>query len=404
MPRGGGGGAGTASSVSSSLSFPSSLPYHHTPHHTTQHENSHDCLLLIHSHCERTLVSDCQLSAHYAMSPHQTATNASGYLFQLPPLGVPDPAGDFQFVLAAIGTKPQCEKLLEDHQASSAKPRRIHYLQEGSHALVQVEHEGAIWFLPVFPCNSDAEPELLKMELRRQIINAVPARERRKLPSGTQQVFLSQDAKRLEYGSSSTSIAKELEDDFTFGNPRSYYTGLYDDLEDEAFELLNIWRNPTPAQCVPARPPPGPGGAQGLHAAMQWKHKRKCVKQYAKALLEEMQDECVHKDWLKEVHHEAVVGGVRKPKWDPKAPLVSRRPSHEADFDIRGWDYAWVSQDGTPTCDDATWLPMPARAADPEYIRANVNMMRDSVGKRLFTKKEWPPRPTTRMLEKGMEW
>lgn len=333
------------------------------------------------------------------MSPHQTATTAKGYLFQLPSLGLPDPAGDFHFILAATGSKDEGAALLQDSKTTTTKPHRIPYMREHAHALIQIEHEGAIWFLPVIWCKSDAKPQLIKTELRRQLISAVPPRERRKLSEGTQQVFISHEAKLLEYASKSTSIVKEMEEDFSYATPRYNVPGLYVDLEDEAFELWNKCRNPTPPQCAPARPAPSVGGHQGLRAAGEWKRKFGFVHEYAQAIMEEMGDECLHKDWLTQVKKDAAAAGV-------KNPLVSIRPSHELDFDIRGLDYGWVSgndQEGLREL-NAAYMPFPAHAADPEYVRASVNMFRVLVGRRLFTKKEWPPRRTSLIVEKGVEW
>lgn len=184
--------------------------------------------------------------------------------------------------------------------------------------------------------------------------------------------------------------------DFEVSIPSPTSHKLDDSVAVEAVELLKICSNPTPAQAVPPRPPADPC------AAVVWTKQREKVRAHAYKLWEDKVSESMSKDWLRQVHKDAVAAGIRKEAFNPSSRLASFRMSHEDDWDIRGLDYALDSETGLPS-EKLKWLPMPAHAADPEWVRLGVNLFRSGIGRRLITKEEWPPKPTTLMMEKGAD-
>lgn len=76
------------------------------------------------------------------------------------------------------------------------------------------------------------------------------------------------------------------------------------------------------------------------------------------------------------------------------------RVSPEEDEDFRGIDYALTTK-GFEHVKEGEWRPLPLQAMDQEWVRCGVNLARWQAGKKLFTREEWPPRPTTLMTKFG---
>ena len=121
--------------------------------------------------------------------------------------------------------------------------------------------------------------------------------------------------------------------------------------------------------------------------------------------LSAMSNDAVSEAWLREIYQDAVAAGLRKsPIFNEDRPIFKVRVSHEPDRDVRGLDYALVPDDEDFSAPkEGNWMPVPPHAFTPEYVRAVVNLFRVGAGKRLFSKAEWPPAPTTLMRVKGQE-
>lgn len=333
---------------------------------------------------------------------HETVLDAQGYLFQIPCLGLPDPGGEWVTLRAAIGTKKQCTSLLETCKPTDAKLCK----PDGNYEVVEAEHDGAVWFFPMLRLlkGGSKKPELLSVNVRRQPISSPPKAYRLKLPSGIDVAFLNKSTKLFEYKGSSWTRVKEDDDDEELDLAKDFNVNirtpdshkLDESVAMEAVELMRICRNPTAAQAEPARPPSDPS------LVVQWSNERSKIRAHAYKLWDDQVNEKVNKDWLRKVHKDAVAAGLRQPTFNAKSQLARFRISREDDWDIRGYDYALDSEKGLPE-DKLEWLPMPAHAADPEWVRCGVNLFRSGIGRRLITKEEWPPKPTTLMMKKGPE-
>lgn len=90
----------------------------------------------------------------------------NGYLFKLPSLGLPDPAGEWVRVCGAIGSRDEAIRLVGDHKAADAPLRRI----DGKYGIKELEHDGSIWFfptsyLPQFRAQFTARPQLFSINV-----------------------------------------------------------------------------------------------------------------------------------------------------------------------------------------------------------------------------------------------
>lgn len=264
---------------------------------------------------------------------------------------------------------------------------------EGKYGIKELEHEGAIWFfptsyLPQFRAQFTARPQLFSINVQRLPASTAPPADRTKLPKGTGWIYMNTRAQQMEYG------ALDHEED--------QLQHLYKTFEGQfSIEVLRHYLrclNPTAAE---AEPVVAPIESDDPVKIAERKETSEAVSD-AWALWGCMGGTYVSKDWLKQIHQDAIDAGLRKPTdvLQPDSNVARFRVSREDDWDIRGLDYALRSEDGNPPAALADWKPLPQHAAAPEWVRLGVNLFRCDVGRRLIKEEEWPPRPTTLMMLK----
>lgn len=320
-------------------------------------------------------------------SDRVVATDANGYLFQLPSLGLPDPAGERVQVCGAIGPKDQCIALVEGSDTSNAPLRQ----SNTKYNHLEVEYKGAVWRFPTaLRCTGGSLPQLFSTKVQRVPAAKASIGTRTKLPDEVDWIYMNKEAQQLEMGQFRGSEKQLLDLHKTLGGQFT-------------MKVLRHYRrciNPSSSEAEPIVPPiesNSPG------AAAQRKKKTKGLEQ-AWTLWLSLSSSSISKDWLKQLHNDAVAAGLREStdKFDSNDNLARFRVSPEDDWDIRGLDYALCSKDWSrPSAAEAEWLPVPEHAAEASWVRLGVNLMRYEVGRKLITKEEWPPRATTLMMQKG---
>lgn len=113
--------------------------------------------------------------------PSQTLVDQRGYVFSLPTLGLPDPAGEWISIGAAIGTKEKAIDFVR--RGAFNEPRRYACDRE---ALVVVEFEGAAWILPFCApqTRTTLTAESFTLKVRRLPLIDASEYSRIKLPDG----------------------------------------------------------------------------------------------------------------------------------------------------------------------------------------------------------------------------
>lgn len=139
-------------------------------------------------------------------SSRKPALNAEGFLFQLPSLGLPDPAGEWVQLRVAVGSQKSCALLLR--KAKPGDTLRLIKPDAAKHDVVEAEMDGAVWHFPIFSASSQSskpksQPELLEVYVKRQAASSYAsnslARDLTRLPTGLQTVFLNKATKLFHY-------------------------------------------------------------------------------------------------------------------------------------------------------------------------------------------------------------
>lgn len=95
--------------------------------------------------------------------PQDAPIDKRGYVFQLPTLALPEPAGEWKLIRVAIGRRAEATRLLRDE--SVAAPRRYAGLDN---AMADVEYESAFWLLPCLaPTTTSSSAEVFTLKVRR---------------------------------------------------------------------------------------------------------------------------------------------------------------------------------------------------------------------------------------------
>lgn len=323
----------------------------------------------------------------------QTVLDPNGYLYQLPSLGLPDPAGEWVRVLGAIGFKDDSLPLVE-----STKVEDVPILQrvQGEHGLIEVEYQDAIWFMPTaVALQSASRPKLFSVNVQRLPAAGAPPSPRSKLPKEIDWIFINKQAQALEMG--------------RFERSELQLESLYEMLEGQfSIEVVRHFRrciNPSAAEAEPVLPPLESRPPRAADEDDQADEDDRLTGDTTMLWLS-LGRMFIKEDRRNQLHHDVVTAGLYRSLQaiGPDDNLARFRVSHEPDLDIRGIDYALSDKYGNPPPRLAEWLPVPPRAVEAAWIRLGVNLFRFSIGKRLFTKEEWPPRPTSLMVEKGMTY
>lgn len=299
-------------------------------------------------------------------SAPQTAVWVRGYCFQLPPLGLPDPAGEWVPVRAAMGAQAACTPLLLDCCVEA--PMRSS--PDAQYDLFEIEYEDAIWFLPLlpFPSSPDTEPDVFTIYIWRCPVTVATTSSRPRLPFPVRVMFVSPSAPRLEC------------------SPE--YIGSADPSCMANSKLFRICVDPTIAESQPTE-----------GERVKWRINGEVDKAWE--AWSAMGRGASNEVWMRQVHNDAVAAGLRKSTiFDAAKPIFRLRISPEYDGDVRGFDYALCREGDHSASRPEDWLPAPQHAFSPDFVRCGVNLLRLELGGRLFTKKEWPPRPTTLMTLK----
>lgn len=308
-------------------------------------------------------------------STSDTAVNTRGYAFHLPSLGLPDPAGEWVQLRGAYGSKDACISLLKSSSATTVAP-----LQHVSNqrTVFEIEHAGAVWIFEA-PGPSQANPrsQLFSINVQRLRAASAPPSNRTKLPNDIDWIFVNAQAQEVEYGSFDRSEEMLLDLHRTLGG-RFSMAGL---------RIFTNCINPTPSQAEPILP--------RAHSFDDVEARKRESQNEAKVVWQMMSSSYLNKNWLRKLHDDAIAAGLRQPTdvFDPSKPIAMYRVHEEDDFDnVRSLDYALCNMEGTyPHPLQATWLPLPDDAADPVWVRCGINLFRFNLGRRLFSKAEWPP-------------
>lgn len=331
-----------------------------------------------------------------------------GYLFHLPSLGIPDSEGEWVTVRAASGTKEQCASLLTNGKPLDAPLRD----PRGKDKVVDTEFQGCVWLLPTTHLQEDeSKSELFSVRVYRKPAASVPGRrERMRHANSVQAVFVNKSKHewdvfksmrpKVENATLPESKAAKLNEDFSVPIPTPSNSSPDGFLALEGLKVFQLCVNPTSAQSKALKPPKDAAEVE------QWKKRQVDIGQCALDLWRARGPDCVSMDWIKEAHIEAARAGLRKFHWDPRdgvLQLANMRQSPEVDGDVRGMEYALNEKEARRTGMAVQWRPLPAHAADEEWVRCGVNIVRRAMGKKLFTKDGWPNRrPTTLMLKHNM--
>lgn len=332
-------------------------------------------------------------------SPHQaSAIDSRLLLVHLPPLGLPDPAGDFVRVLAVVGNRDECFELLDKTDVSKAPLRP----GIGNYKIIEVEIDGAVWFIPTTlrsRTQTVDEAEVFAVDMQRVRASALPAGKRIKMESKVCWVLMDRD----ERGQLVTEFGG-----FTMGKERQDRSKLSDEeylktlteglgLKGLCLEGVQLFRRcseTTPEQRK-ARPLP-----QSHEEGKEQAEERASPEETAHKIWFAMMSFSINEDWRKKIQQDRVAAGLRAPgPLTPDEVGIRPRISPEKYEDFRGIDYALIDNNGRPSPEDADWIPLPEEAFDPKWVRTGVNLMRYAVYRDLFTKDDWPPWPTTLMIE-----
>lgn len=325
-----------------------------------------------------------------------------GYLFHFPALGLPDPAGEWVRLKVAIGRRDECfERMLHSVLEGG-------HLREGTPAykVIEIELNGAVWFLPTtMPLESDSELEIFQLDVHRMPASAAPPSVRGKGVDNATYVFIDRNGPhgklRLEMGPLVPFERKPFSDEDMLKN-LNVIGGA--EFSIEGVQLYRHCNEPHLHQRDPFPP---------TSASSRPQKKAESERAKADALVKAhniwhlMTKGMLPEDFQRQVFGDAIAAGLLSPSTpfvpNPRQRLAAHiRVSPEPDGDLRGLDYALssVDEDEEPPTDEAKWIPFPPRLAEENWVRCGVNLKRYEMGKRLLTKDDWPPKPTSLMISK----
>lgn len=132
-------------------------------------------------------------SSRSKMTPSHTLVDTRGYIFKFPTLGLPDVAGEWHLIQAAITNTDMATPRFFDGPASAAAPR---YPVHGD-GLLSLEHDDAVWIVPLLrPQQAFPETELFTLQARRERLTIMPRKRRPKTVDGGD-MFIFPHAARL---------------------------------------------------------------------------------------------------------------------------------------------------------------------------------------------------------------
>lgn len=113
-------------------------------------------------------------------SSSKSVVDERGYVFCLPTLGMPDPAGEWVSIKVAMGTKEKAISLL--NEGGYDAPRRFAC---NRYKIVAVDYESAVWILPFCaPEKKAKDTETFTLKVRRLPPADIPGASRLKVPDG----------------------------------------------------------------------------------------------------------------------------------------------------------------------------------------------------------------------------
>lgn len=294
-------------------------------------------------------------------SSRRTIIDNRGFAFVFPHLGLPDPAGEWVLLKAAIGFNEEILTPLVNSDILETPLRHT----DGQTSLVAIDFEGALWVLPLLkPRGSPgAAPEFFTIKARRQTPGWLSA-ERPELPGRSDWIFLPMEAyakQKREFA----SLARSAPQGQQARSP---------------FYVIDC----------------------GTAADTRPEKKAKERKKAEKPMTEEevlMGCQIFRDDWCREVYAELMREAAQKGDPSSVSPtgLKFRLRVHPAkNDDFRSLDYVVCGKDedvGTSIAEER-WLPLSPHATRPDAQRHSVNLLRRSAGKKTFSREEWPPTPT----------
>lgn len=334
---------------------------------------------------------------------NETAIDPVGCLIHLPQLGLPNPAGELQRVLVAIGKQDECFRLLEKNKAADA-PLRPATLATMCYNIIEVNVNGIVWLVPVSLHPSSASlPELFSIEIQRFRASSMPPGQRTQAPDNTEWCWLEREGGEvvMNLGGFTTKREKTW---FARGPNESDENILKDmeeafGLKDLSLEGLQLFRRCSDTTSAQREPPLRPE-TKGHLEAIQLKMKEKQTIDAAWKIWSATAQIQVRPEWKQQLQREGIAAGLFMPTMFNQEEAKARfRISPEEDGDVRGMDYSIFRNDGWPSEQHAEWRPLPEDVSNPKWVRCGVNLMRYTLGKRLFTEEDWPPRPTSLMLK-----
>lgn len=267
----------------------------------------------------------------------------------LPRLGLPDPAGEWHTVKAAIGKKADVVDLVVNPSIQTPLHPEVPF---NDTAVVGVEFQGAFWVLFLLKPKSfspTAPPEFFTVKLKRG-----PAAGR--LP-----------------------ISASLKDDIDWIFwPMSAFE-----------EQMNAVASPASAAKMVLRPLYGCGRAADVKRWQDYESRarRDVSKQEAR------ERDIIDADWDVALHGETVLTAVSQgdESLSSGRELVTLIRIHPApDGDFRSIDYVvHCRSEAVASISEHRWKPLPPQATRPDGDRKFVNLYRAAAGKKRFNKEEW---------------
>lgn len=101
---------------------------------------------------------------------YHTFVDGKGYLFTLPALGLPDPKGEWIELQGAM-TRNQLDTMDALSKAKAkASGKAILHCPASDCVTVDVEHQDALWLLPLLNMDGDADPQVFSVKVRRVML------------------------------------------------------------------------------------------------------------------------------------------------------------------------------------------------------------------------------------------
>lgn len=278
------------------------------------------------------------------LTPHM---DERGFFFVLPHLGLPDPAGEWHVIKAAIGRMRDVVELAVNPSIQTPLRPRGAFNDTG---LVPIEFQGAMWILYLFKPQSSsntAAPEFFSVRLKR----GPP-------------------------------------------NPRFPSTKLKDDIEYlfwpmSAFEeQMEAIANPSITELT-SRPLYGCGRLEHI---TKWKEYEQRAKRDVTEE-EALRGDIINADWDKPLHQKAVLAAAERGEESLMTGVdfgtcIRIHPAPDGDY--RSIDYAIRRRnDRNLPFPEESWKTLPSCGSRPDGDRKFVNQFRAHAGKEPFSKEEW---------------